>query len=85
MKKIKKQSIPNVMNLFLMVKAMLKRFGFFFNLHQDFLIEKKFLLGQRWRFLLKYPEKSIYKEKLITVPSAFLFENYYVIGAGKYV
>ena len=56
MKKIEKRSITNVMNLFMVVKSTLKRFGLI-KTSSGLYDGKKLLLEQRWIFLLKQREK----------------------------
>ena len=56
MKKIEKQSNPKVMNLFMMIKSTLKRFGFI-KPSSGLYDGEKFLLEQRWMFLLKSRKK----------------------------
>ena len=52
LKKREKLSILNVMNLFMMVKSMLKCFGFIKS-SSGLYDGKKLLLEQQWMFLLK--------------------------------
>ena len=61
------------------MKVNIKRFDFN-NLHQDFKIIK-ILFIQPWIFIEITGERKVYKERLLTVHSAFLFwKYYYVIG-----
>ena len=76
-KKIQKQSIPHVMILFTMVNSTVKRLGFIKPSSWHYDGEKLcfiWILGRR---------ESVHKETLITVKSAFFFENYFVITTGK--
>ena len=74
MKKIQKVSIPDMMNLFMMDKSTLKRFGLL-KLHQDFMMEKNYYMNNDgWFIKRKGEEKESYLFSLFFLNHKFLMK-----------